>query len=89
MSKGGASSTIFTFILGISVGALAALLLAPKAGEELRGDIGTGASAGVRHIRRTGKKLNHRAQKIVALVEDRVQDAVEAGQDAYAQAKKA
>ena len=89
MSRGNASGTIFTFILGVSVGAVTALLLAPKAGEELRGDIATGVSDGVNQVRSTGKDLNRRAQKIVALAQDHVQDAVEAGQEAYSQAKKA
>ena len=89
MSRGNASGTIFTFILGVSVGAVAALLLAPKAGEELRADIATGVSDGVNQVRSTAKDLNRRAQKIVALAQDHVQDAVEAGQEAYSQAKKA
>ena len=89
MSRGNASGTIFTFILGVSVGAVTALLLAPKAGEELRGDIATGVSAGVSQVRSTAKGLNRRAQNIVALAEDQIQDAVEAGQEAYSQAKKA
>jgi gas vesicle protein len=89
MSRGNAPGTIFTFILGVSVGALTALLLAPKAGDELRGDIATGVSAGVSQARSTGKDLNRRAQKIVTLAQDHVQDAVEAGQEAYSQAKKA
>ena len=89
MSKNNVPGTIFTFILGVSVGAVAALLLAPKAGEELRDDIATGVSDGVNQVRSTAKDLNRRAQKIVTLAQDHVQDAVEAGQEAYSQAKKA
>ena len=89
MSRGNASGTIFTFILGASVGAVTALLLAPKAGAELRADIATGVSDGVNQVRSAGKDLNRRAQRIVALAQDHVQDAVEAGQEAYSQAKKA
>jgi gas vesicle protein len=89
MSRGDAPRTIFTFILGVSVGALAALLFAPKAGEELRGDIGTGVSTGVGKVRNAGKKLHQRGQKMVAVAEDHVQDALEAGQEAYSQGKKA
>ena len=81
--------TILTFALGAGVGAAVALLLAPKAGEELRADIATGVSDGVNQVRRTAKDLNRRAQKIVALAQDHVQDAMEAGQEAYSQAKKA
>ena len=89
MSRGDATGTIFTFILGVSVGALAALLLAPKAGEELRADIAAGFSDGVNQLRTTGKDLNRKAKKIVVLAQDDLQDAIEAGQDAFRQAKKA
>ena len=81
--------TILTFALGAGVGAVIALLLAPKAGEELRDDIADGVSDGVNRVRSTGKDLKRRTQKIVALAQDHVQDAVEAGQEAYSQAKKA
>jgi gas vesicle protein len=81
--------TILTFALGAGVGAVIALLLAPKAGEELRNDIADGVSDGVNRVRSTGKDLKRRTQKIIALAQDHVQDAVEAGQEAYGQAKKA
>src|SRR6202049_1903850 len=81
--------TILTFVLGAGVGAVTALLLAPKAGEELRDDIADGVSDEVNRVRSTGKDLKWRTQKIVALAQDHVQDAVEAGQEAYSQAKKA
>ena len=38
-------TTIFAFVLGAGVGAAVALLLAPKAGEELREDIVEGVTA--------------------------------------------
>jgi gas vesicle protein len=81
--------TILTFVLGAGVGAVTALLLAPKAGEELRDDIADGVSDGVNRVRSAGKDLKRRAQKIAALAQDHVQDAVETGQEAYSQAKKA
>jgi gas vesicle protein len=81
--------TILTFALGAGVGAVIALLLAPKAGEELRNDIADGVSDGVNRVRSTGTDLKRRTQKVVALAQDHVQDAVEAVQEAYGQAKKA
>ena len=81
--------TILAFALGAGVGAAAALLLAPKGGEELRADIVNGVSDGVDQVRSTGKDLKRRAQKIVALAQDHVEDAIEAGQESYSQAKKA
>jgi len=89
MMRADAPGTIFTFILGVSVGVLAALFLAPKAGKELRADIAAGVSDGVDQVRGTSKHLRRRAQKIVALAQDHVKDAMEAGQGAYSQAKKA
>jgi gas vesicle protein len=81
--------TILTFALGAGVGAATALLLAPKTGEELRSDIVGGATDGADHVRSTGKELKRRAQQVVAQAQNRVQDVMEAGQDAYTQAKKA
>jgi gas vesicle protein len=71
--------TILMFILGVGVGALAALLLAPKPGEELRSDFAEGVSRGVKHVRRTGKDLRKRARKMVDLPKNRVQAAIELG----------
>jgi gas vesicle protein len=81
--------TILTFALGAGVGAVAVLLLAPKAGEELRDDIAHGVSNGVNKVRSSSKGLKPRAHKIAALAKDHVKEAIEAGQDAYSQAKKA
>ena len=88
MTRDHTVGTILTFALGAGVGAVAALLLAPKGGAELRDDIAHGVSDGVDQVRSTGKDLKRRTQKIVALAQDHVQDAVEAGQEAYSQAKK-
>lgn len=49
--------TTLTFILGVGVGAAAALLIAPKSGKELRADIAEGVSDGVKQVRRTSKDL--------------------------------
>jgi gas vesicle protein len=89
MPRSHAPRTIFTFILGVSVGAVTAMLLAPKAGEEMRADIAAEVVGGVGQVRHAGKVVNRRAQKIVALAQDHVRDAIRAGQAAYGQAKKA
>jgi gas vesicle protein len=81
--------TILTFVVGAGVGAAIALLFAPKSGEELRGDIAEGVSDRVDQVRNTGKDLKRRAQKIVELAKDQVQDVIDAGDNAYSQAKKA
>lgn len=79
--------TILSFVLGAAAGALTALLLAPKSGAELRDDMAEGVNDGVSEVRRSGKALQHRAQKLVNSAKARVEDAVEAGQAAYDHAK--
>ena len=81
--------TVLTFVLGAGIGAVVALLLAPKAGEELRGDIVDGVNDGVNQIRHAGRDLKRRAQKVVDVAKDQIQDAIEAGDNAYNQAKRA
>jgi gas vesicle protein len=89
MSSTDAPRTMLTFLLGVGVGALAALLLAPKAGEELREDLVESMTNGVNQLRRTGKDLRKRTQKIVGLAKDQVQDAVDVAEKAFSQARKA
>jgi gas vesicle protein len=89
MTKADASGPVITFILGVGVGALAALLFAPKAGEKVRADIAAGLSDGINQVRSTGKDLKQRAHNLVDLAKDHVQVAIEAGNNAYNQAKKA
>jgi gas vesicle protein len=89
MNRDHTVGTILTFALGAGVGAVAALLLAPKGGEELRDDIAHGVSDRVDQVRSTGKELKRRAQRIATLAQDHVQDAIEAGQESYSQANKA
>jgi gas vesicle protein len=86
MAKFDGSTSVVTFLLGLGVGAVTALLLAPKAGDELRGDIADGVNDHVNQARNTVRKIGRRAQSVVDNANDRIQDAVEAGESAYAAA---
>ena len=77
------------FAVGAGVGAALALLFAPKSGEELRSDITDRVNDGVNQVRSTGKDLKRRTQRVVDMAKDQVQDAIEAGDTAYNQAKRA
>jgi gas vesicle protein len=81
--------TILTFAVGAGIGAAVALLFAPKSGEELRGDIADGVNDSVNQVRSTSRDLKRRAQRVVDMAKDQVQDAIEAGDSAYNQAKRA
>jgi gas vesicle protein len=91
MKKNGMPGTILPFAVGLGVGAAVALLFAPKAGEELRNDISEGVNDGVNQIRSTGKELKRKVQRLADTAQDqvdRVQDAIDAGENAYSQAAK-
>lgn len=89
MNRSGTLGGVGAFILGLGVGAAAALLLAPKSGEELRSDISEGLNDGIDNIRRTGRNARRKAERVVSMAKDQVKDASEAGLDAYSQAKNA
>jgi gas vesicle protein len=91
MKKNAMPGTILPFAVGLGVGAAVALLFAPKAGEELRNDISEGVNDGVNQIRSTGKELKRKVQRLADTAQDqvdRVQDAIDAGENAYSQAAK-
>jgi gas vesicle protein len=89
MNRKQVPGAIATFAVGAGIGAALALLFAPKSGEELRGNIADGVNDGVNQVRSTGRDLKQRAQRAVDVAKDQVQDAIEAGDNAYNQAKKA
>jgi gas vesicle protein len=89
MTRENSAGTILTFVLGAAVGAVTALLLAPKSGAELRDEIAKGVNHAGYQVRNSGKDVKHRAQKLVNSAKTRVEDAVDAGQAAYGQAKSA
>ena len=83
------AGTVFAFILGVGVGALAAILLAPKTGEDLRADISEGVSEVFDDISGTAKDIKRHAQKKATMAKDQLQGAIEVGADAYSKAQKA
>jgi len=89
MIKENTPGTILAFLLGVTAGAAAALLLAPKAGEELRNDISDVVNNGVNQLSNKGKDLKRQAQKLVDRAQDQVQEAIAAGENAYSRAKNA
>jgi gas vesicle protein len=89
MTRAYKAGTILTFVMGAGVGAVFALLFAPKSGEELRGDIAGGVSNEVKQLQSVGKNIKQSAQKTAALAQDHIKDAMEAGEEAYNRAQKA
>jgi gas vesicle protein len=78
-----------TFAVGLGVGTVAALLFAPKAGEDLRDEIAEGATDRMNQARSAVRKIGKRTQAFVDQANNQINDAVEAGESAYNNAKKA
>jgi gas vesicle protein len=83
MAKEIGAGSVALALAGVGVGVVAGLLLAPKAGKELRSDIAEGANHGADQVSVSGKKLNQRLGKVVAQAQDRIHEAVEAGEKAF------
>lgn len=89
MAKDHKAGTILAFVVGIGIGTVATLLLAPQAGDELRENITDAIGDSVDQLRDRTKNFTRRSQKFVETAKEQVQDVVDQGTDAFKQAKKA
>jgi gas vesicle protein len=60
-NHGGNGDKLVYFVVGASIGAITALLFAPKAGGELRSEIADGTRKGLDYARDTGHEIGQRA----------------------------
>jgi gas vesicle protein len=79
---------VVTLCIGLGVGALVGILLAPKSGEETRDEIADGVTDGVEKIRARGSEVARGARRFVNETKERLDDAAEAGTEAYREAKR-
>jgi gas vesicle protein len=93
-SGNGGGSGLGYFLAGLGVGAIAALLFAPKSGEETRGLIAQKANEGRDYMSQRGQDLRRQAEGLVSKGKEAVnqqrghlQAALEAGKQAYQQEK--
>jgi gas vesicle protein len=89
MSQNNWSDKFTTFAVGLGVGALLALLLAPSSGEETRDYLTGTLKQGLDDAASTGKRWTRRAQETVDDVKASVAGAVEVGEKAYRTARDA
>ena len=88
MNTSNMAGSLLPFALGVGVGAAIALLLAPRPGEEFRGDISEKVTDGVNELKAVGKHVKRKAQGFVADAKERVGEAVQAGEAAFNAADK-
>jgi gas vesicle protein len=87
MSRKNWSEIASAFAIGLGVGAILGLLLAPGSGEETRGLLREKAQDGIDEAVAQGKKVARKAQRAADSAKEIVNDAVEAGQGAYREAR--
>jgi gas vesicle protein len=89
MAKDHKAGTILALLIGVGIGAVATLMLAPKAGNELRDNITDAIDDSVDQLRNRTKDFAQHSQKVAETAKEQAQDAVDRGTDAFKQAKKA
>ncbi len=94
MAENGGSKLGY-FLAGLGLGAVVALLFAPRSGEETRQYLRERAEEGVDELKRRGRELKERAGEVVEkgkeLAErhrESVEAALEAGKTAYREEKR-
>jgi gas vesicle protein len=73
------------FLIGAGIGAITALLFAPKSGEELRSDIADATKKGIDYARDTSRDLGDRANEYYQQRVDQVADFSSRGKEAVSE----
>ena len=84
------SDVLVGFLIGVGVGAAAALLMAPESGEQVRRRIRTKAEEGTEYLKKRGAELRTTASELVDSgkkaadsAKQQIDEAVAAGKQAY------
>ena len=75
------------FAIGLGVGAILGMMWAPQSGEETRALVREKAQDGIDEAVSQGKNVARKAQKAADKAREFVNDAVDAGQGAYREAR--
>jgi gas vesicle protein len=74
---------ISALCIGLGVGAILGILFAPKSGEETRDDIAGTVNDGIDEVRARTAKAARNARRFADQTREQVNDAIEAGAEAY------
>jgi gas vesicle protein len=75
------------FAIGLGVGAIVGMMWAPQSGEETRALLREKAQDGIDEAVAQGRRVARKAQKATDSAKELVNDAVDAGQSAYREAR--
>jgi gas vesicle protein len=94
MAEDNGGSNIVFFLAGLGIGAVVALLFAPRSGEETRDLIAQKANEGKDYVTARGQEIRRQAEDlvdkgkdVVAQQKEQLQAALEAGKQAYQEEK--
>src|SRR5512147_1322050 len=94
MSDDRGGNGILWFLAGLGIGAAVGVLYAPKSGRETREDIARYAQEGSDYVKDRAKEYRtqandwvDRGKEVVSKQKDQIRNAVEAGRQAYREAK--
>src|SRR5262245_62767911 len=79
---GGGADKLVYFLVGAGIGAITALLFAPKSGSELRSEIADATRKGFDYARDTGREIGERANDYYQTGVDRASDLTSRGKEA-------
>jgi gas vesicle protein len=80
--QGNSVDKLVYFLIGAGIGAVTALLFAPKAGKELRAEIADATRRGVDYARDTGREVGERATDYYQTGVERASDLASRGKEA-------
>ncbi len=81
-NSGNNGDKLVFFLIGAGIGAVTALLFAPKAGSELRSEIADATKKGLDYARDTGRDVGERAQEYYHTGVERAADLTARGREA-------
>ena len=81
------TESIFSFAVGLGVGAALGVLFAPRAGDDTRDYLAASARNQLDEAIAAGEKITQRAQDGIDQVKSHVRRATEVGEQAYREAK--
>ena len=81
-NSGNSGDKLVFFLIGAGIGAVTALLFAPKAGSELRSEIADATKKGLDYARDTGRDIGERAQDYYHTGVERAADLTTRGREA-------
>ena len=80
-NRGGGSDKLVYFLIGVGIGAVTALLFAPKAGSELRSEIADATRKGIDYAHDTGREIGELASDLTARGRETVSDLTDRGKE--------